>query len=499
MIVGISHTPQVGKSCGAGHNSASSTHNRLNTMNDWQLLAEYTERRAQDAFRELVRRHLPLVIGVCRRRLRDPAAAEDVAQAVFLLLARRPPKRRGEAELGGWLFKTAHYACKNALRSKMTRDRHESSAAVERAEAMAKPVAIDSQSAEMLDNAMSELPPADRDVLMLRFHSALDIPEVAAHLNLPSNTVAKRISRALDKVRKFFERNGAQFSVPIATQQLAALSKSHLTVETIARVADVAMSNVAATSQVAQIYERMIQMIRKAQMRVAATITAAALVIGGGGAVSVFALLRDQTPPIVASAAVEPGKSNVSGLEERSIDARTPMQILEAFAKATRAGDAKTMRSLVHAGDAMRQRLLDAACNYAEASVALRKAVAKEFGEPAAQALAAGNFSPLDSFASFIEQAAGKMEPKIDGDVAIFAPPGTSPEEAFYLERIEGEWKISAAKTTETWTDQMAEERGAMLNGVTDALARLTQEVSDGKYASAKEFMETVQQMFGRK
>lgn len=468
-------------------------------MNDWQLLAEYTERRAQDAFRELVRRHLPLVLGVCRRKLRDPSAAEDVAQAVFLLLARRPPKRRGDAELGGWLFQTAHYACKNALRSKMARDRHESAAAAQRAEAMSKTAPISSASAEMLDDAMAELPPADRDVLMLRFHSSLDIPEVAAHLKVPPNTAAKRISRALDKVRKFFERNGAQFSMAFAAQQLTALSESHVAVETISRVADVAMSNVAATSQVTHIYERMIQMIRRAQMRLAATITAAALVIGGGGLVSVLALLRDQTPPSVASAAAEPGKSNASGLEERKIDARTPMQVLEAFAKATRAGDAKTMRSLVHAGDPMRQRLLDAACNYADASVALRKAVAKEFGEPAAQALAAGNFSPLDSFASFIEQAAGKMEPKIDGDVAIFAPPGTSPEEAFYLERIEGEWKISAAKSTETWTDQMAEERGAMLNGVTDTLARLTQEVSDGKFANAKEFMDSLQQMFGRK
>src|SRR5215213_5216461 len=101
-------------------------------MDDWDLLEQFRLARSEHAFTELVRRHAGFVLATCRRRLRDAHLSEDAAQAVFLVLARRPPMRRAaNASLAGWLHKTAIYACNNAMQAGRTRERHERRVAVE--------------------------------------------------------------------------------------------------------------------------------------------------------------------------------------------------------------------------------------------------------------------------------------------------------------------------------------------------------------------------------
>lgn len=72
---------------------------------DWDLLERFTQNRCERAFGELVARHAGLVYGTCRRRLRDAHLAEDATQAVFVLLARRPPMRSNRGSpLAAWLY-----------------------------------------------------------------------------------------------------------------------------------------------------------------------------------------------------------------------------------------------------------------------------------------------------------------------------------------------------------------------------------------------------------
>src|SRR5262245_10551768 len=78
---------------------------------DAELLRAYAKRRDEDAFRELVERHGPMVLGLCRRRLGDKHAAEDVFQATFLALARYAASIRRPQALAAWLARTAARIC----------------------------------------------------------------------------------------------------------------------------------------------------------------------------------------------------------------------------------------------------------------------------------------------------------------------------------------------------------------------------------------------------
>ena len=101
----------------------------MDAMNDWDLLEQYRTARSRQAFETLVAQHAGLVYATCRRRLRDAHLAEDAAQTVFMVLARRPPKRHSSGPLAGWIYQTAVYTCNNMNRSREIRDQHERKAA----------------------------------------------------------------------------------------------------------------------------------------------------------------------------------------------------------------------------------------------------------------------------------------------------------------------------------------------------------------------------------
>src|SRR5690349_2619064 len=81
---------------------------------DWELLRKFVDTQSQDAFAQLTKRYLGLVYGTCLREMGDPTQAEDVAQAVFLILARRAHTFRPNIILPAWLFDTCKFTAKNA-------------------------------------------------------------------------------------------------------------------------------------------------------------------------------------------------------------------------------------------------------------------------------------------------------------------------------------------------------------------------------------------------
>src|ERR1043166_11144 len=89
----------------------------MRTMSDWELIQQYAKSHSESAFAELVRRHLSWVYSVAMRQVRQPQLAEDVAQSVFILLARKAGSFHSGTILGGWLFRTTCFVGSRALRS----------------------------------------------------------------------------------------------------------------------------------------------------------------------------------------------------------------------------------------------------------------------------------------------------------------------------------------------------------------------------------------------
>src|SRR5580698_7956671 len=100
-------------------------------MTDVELLAQHRN-GSQSAFADLVRRHLDWVYGVARRRVRDAHLADDVAQAVFILLHRKAPEFAADGAMISWLYRTACYASETAARSERRRAGRETQYAAEK-------------------------------------------------------------------------------------------------------------------------------------------------------------------------------------------------------------------------------------------------------------------------------------------------------------------------------------------------------------------------------
>src|SRR5690348_16100801 len=90
-------------------------------QSDAELLRSYVFEKNNDAFTKLVHRHWSLVYGVAYRRTGDSALAQDIAQAVFILLDRKSAFLPHGTVLAGWLFRTAMFTTKNALKAEARR------------------------------------------------------------------------------------------------------------------------------------------------------------------------------------------------------------------------------------------------------------------------------------------------------------------------------------------------------------------------------------------
>lgn len=167
---------------------------------------------AREHFTALVRTHINWVYAMARRQLGDATLAQDAAQAVFLTLWRHRQRVAMSGNTAGWLARTTWRACNDLRKSESRRKKREHKVALQRAE-NDKPgdeSATDSLRFAELDAAMQRLKVSDRTVLAARFFQALSVPEVAEQLGISQAAAEKRISRAIDRLRKALlaQRNG---------------------------------------------------------------------------------------------------------------------------------------------------------------------------------------------------------------------------------------------------------------------------------------------------
>src|ERR1019366_1733457 len=175
---------------------------------DSSLLREFAAGRSQEAFTELVSRHSDWVYSASVRLVRDREMAQDVAQAVFLVLADKAGKL-GAAPLHRWLFKVTRYAAANAIRARSRREKYERLAAMSTSE-IHQPDCDEMWQAiaPILDDSLSRLRSQDRDALLLRFYQQKSMAEVGAALGVSEGAAKIRVIRAIEKLRTVMRRRG---------------------------------------------------------------------------------------------------------------------------------------------------------------------------------------------------------------------------------------------------------------------------------------------------
>ncbi len=172
---------------------------------DLDLLDRYARHDAEDAFAEIVRRHLGLVHSAALRQVRSPQLAEEVAQSTFLKLARHAREFAAGTVVTAWLYQVTRREAIDVVRREARRQAREQIAP--RMDAM-EDVADWTHIGPLLDEAMHALDEADRSAVLLRYFENRSLREVGDALGTSDDAAQKRVGRALERLRGFFAARG---------------------------------------------------------------------------------------------------------------------------------------------------------------------------------------------------------------------------------------------------------------------------------------------------
>jgi RNA polymerase sigma factor (sigma-70 family) len=176
-------------------------------MNDVALLHEYVVSRSERAFAELVHRHLAFVQATALRLARNRHAADELAQTVFIQLARKPPMVCAGQTLPGWLYRTTQHAFLMNLRGESRRRLREAEA-VSLLDLASGRLHVAEQLAPLLEDALGRLNHLEQQAVLLRFFHSKSFAEIGLVLGLNEDAARKRVKRSLEKMRGFFARAG---------------------------------------------------------------------------------------------------------------------------------------------------------------------------------------------------------------------------------------------------------------------------------------------------
>ncbi len=287
------------------------------TATDGQLLEGFIGRRDEAAFAALVRRHGPMVLGVCRRVVGNLHDADDAFQATFFVLARRADDIRPRDMVGNWLYGVAY---RTALKARSGRERRR---AVEKqvevmphAPAVEQELWLDLQ--PLLDQELNKLPDVYRTPVVLCDVEGRARKDVALQLGVPEGTLSSRLSRGRQMLAKRLERRGVTLSAlalaATLTQHAAAAAvPTALASSTAKTAALLAAGSGVIPAAVALLMDAACKSMLLNKLTTAASVLLAAVV----GAGVVFDGPRTPPPPAVPSVPVRTAQAAIPTDEER--------------------------------------------------------------------------------------------------------------------------------------------------------------------------------------
>ena len=256
----------------------------MQELDDIALLRKYADDHSEEAFAALVSRHIHKVHSVALRLTRNPHQAEEITQAVFIILAQKAGRFGNKVILSGWLYQTARLTAVTFNRSACRRARREQEAHMQLVLNGAEDE-VWRQIAPLLDAALAGLNETDRHAVVLRFFDGKSMGEVGAALGANENTARKRVSRAVEKLQKYFARHGIVSTTDTIAGEIsrnAVQTAPALLIQTTTAIA-LAKGVAAGGSILTLVKATLIAM--KTKTIVATAITAAVILGTGGGLV----------------------------------------------------------------------------------------------------------------------------------------------------------------------------------------------------------------------
>ena len=247
----------------------------MQELDDIALLREYVECDSETAFAVLVTRHVNKVYSVALRHTGNPHSAEEITQAVFVILAKKSRQLGKHVILSGWLYQAARLTAVTFIRGEIRRARREQ-------EAHMQTILNENESdawrqiAPLLDSAMAGLNETDRHAVVLRFFDGKSLREVGAALGANEEAAKKRVGRALEKLRTFFAKRGVSSTTAIIAGAISANSVQAAPVALAKSITAVALAKGAAAST------SNLTLIKGALKIMAWTNTKTAIAVGAG-------------------------------------------------------------------------------------------------------------------------------------------------------------------------------------------------------------------------